>query len=527
MTSLSIRSIAVVTVLMPLSLSAQSQSPTASQLFQEGKFKLAQTVYRSQAAKDPQDIEASIGLLRTDLRLDNWHDAVEVGDKLVATFPRNADASGLYSLALMRAGHPDAATRLADMALNLDARSYWALIASSRVNVWLGHLRTAIHEAQQAVSLNPSGASALYYLLDAQSARDVVPASMPANAIRYFALKPKGHPHEFVMRALPGRMPILQFEVDHPPFQVLSNNANSATAKQTGDVRIPFTMAGGSIVVKCEIDNVPARLLFDTGGGSDITLNNSVALRLNRKPMAHSVVYGVSGYEPVDIYMARRLAIGSTVFGPVAVEGVKKSVPGEFDGILGGAAFLGYSVTIDFATHVIEMSPNASTPPPPPLPGDTLISLPFNIMEGDIVIRASVHGHSGYFILDTGDDEDGTLAAWLGNAIAKDMKPSEFKVINLNARVGLGTTATAQQIRLFNKPLSLHLQTGTGAEHDALLSPSLAANLVDTQISPADDFEVAGLIGIGVIRRFRRVTIDYIRQELTLEVPKPKPQSHQ
>ncbi len=511
---------------LALSYPAASQTPTAGQLFQDGKFKEAQARYSKQLSDQPHDVDSAIGLLRTDLRLDQWHAAEDMGASLVKEFPTNGDIAGLYSMALMRGGRPNEASRWAVAALHLDPRSYWALIASSRINVWQSHLQTAVEQAEQAVAINPTGAAAQYYLLDAQSARDVVPASMPANAVRYFALKPVGHPHAFVMRALPGRMPILKFEVNHPPFQVLGNTAEQAVGHRTAVLTFPFTMVGGSIVLQCKIDNVPARLLFDTGGGSDITLNSSVARRLKLKPMARSVVYGVSGYEPVDIYMAQRLSVGTTVLGPVAVESVKQSVPGEFDGILGGAAFLTYSVTIDFKSHVIRLVPGASAPPPRPLPGDQLITVPFNILEGDVVVRATVMGHAGYFILDTGDDEDGTLAAWLGTAIAGTMKPSQYKVINLNARVGLGTTATAQQIRLFNKPLSLQLQSLGGATHEERLVPSLAANLVDTQISPADDFEMAGLIGIGVIRRFRRITMDYVHGLLTLEIPIAKEGGH-
>ncbi len=497
---------------------AKSQSVSSANLFKAGKFKEAEAHYTRLHAKNPNDEGAAIGLLRTDLRLDRWQSAVNLGAGMVATFPNSADIAGLYSMALMRAGKPEDASQWAAAGRHLNARSYWALVASSRVDVWQSHLDRAVQEAEQAVKEYPGRAAAMYYLLDAQSARDIVPATMPANAMRYFALRPLGHPHDFVMRALPGRMPIMEYEVIHPPFQVIKPVGNESPRNETS-ITFPFKMVGGSIVLSCKIDGVPAQLLFDTGGGSDITLNDSVALKLKAKPMAHSVVYGVSGYEPVDIYMAKTFTVGNATLGPVAVEGVKKGVPGSFDGILGGAAFLSYSVTIDFHDHVIHLVPGATTAPPAALPGDKLFTVPFNILEGDVVVHATIQGHDGYFIVDTGDDEDGTLAAWLGSGIASAMKPSAYRVINLNARVGLGTTATAQQIRLFNKPLSVELASDTGTTLDEKLIPSLAANLVDTQISPADDFEMAGLIGIGVVRRFTRVTIDYVHGLLTLELP--------
>lgn len=481
-------------------------------LFASNQFAAAAEAYKAAVQADPASLTNQIGLIRSLMRLDRWQDALQSSQALVAQSPASGAAHGLLSLALMRAGSPETAKAEATAALQKSPNGYWGLVATGRVDIWDDNRPAARDILQKAVGVHPDWPEARYYLADA-SLEDVITPADVANVEAYVQLNPKGYPNTRAMEVLPTLLPVLRKFVGLKPFVL-----TPAPGGQSTSLTSPFVFSGAYVVVPVTIRGVPLKLLFDTGGGSDIMLDEQAATKVGLPVLARSRVYGVSGVEPNRIYMAPFVGFGGGEFKTAPLESVNSDV-GNFDGIFGGAALDPYVVTMDLSRKQLIVAEGPSAAAPPALHGDRLLQIPFHYMDGDVYVPVTLAGKREWAIVDSGADGYALLSLDLARQLKVGRPASQYQEGNLDARLGIGTSVKQQRFAVMRFPVSLRI---AGIEQEPFkvdLKPALAASLVDDQVSDASIFKVGLMLGSRFLRTAERVTLDYPRHLLTLELP--------
>ncbi|HLH78773.1 MAG TPA: tetratricopeptide repeat protein [Chthonomonas sp.] len=501
-----------------------AQSPDPERLFLQNQFEAAAKAYRQAIQRAPQQIGLRIGLVRTLLRLDLWEDAISAAEGAIRLDPNNADAHGILACALLRAGEPDRAQGEAARSLQLDPKDYWGLIAQGRLYEWNGDDVQARTLLLQATDIHPLWPEAWYYVVDEASNKDTIRLSDFVDLAAYLSLCPKGHPNTLTMEVLPSHLPLLRRLIDHTPFEPLSpiSQIQMKTAETDGGVQsftVPVELVGNYVVVPVQIGDVQARLMFDTGGGADITLNTSVADRLQLPLISRSLIYGVNGKEPTRIYLAPRMQMGPETFATIPIE-TTSNLPGNFDGILGVSAFTDYVITIDYTKKTLLFARGKDAKAPPPEPGDYSVTIPFHLQEGDIVVHTLFNTQSTWSLVDTGADAEGLVSLRLARLLQQKLGPNSARELQIQGQFGIGNSDTHQKVMVFREPLTLQIESQEGTRLKWQINPAIGADLLDSQINPAEDFEFGGLLGTGFVASAKRATIDYPHRLLVLEYAK-------
>lgn len=503
--------------------SPTAQSPDPEQLFLQNQFEAAAKAYRQAIQRAPQQIGLRIGLVRTLLRLDRWEEAISEAEAAIRLDPRNADAHGILACALLRAGEPDHAQDEASRSLQLDPKDYWGLIAQGRLYEWNGDDARARTLLLQATDIHPLWPEAWYYVVDEASNKDTLGLSDFVDLASYLSLCPKGHPNTLTMEALPSHLPLLRRLINRTPFEPIAPISQSQMkAVETGGVQsftVPVELAGNYVVVPVQIGDVQARLMFDTGGGADITLSSALADKLQLPLISRSLIYGVNGKEPTRIYLAPSMQMGTETFATIPIE-TSSSLPGNFDGILGVSAFTDYVITIDYTKKTLLFARGKDAKAPPPEPDDYSVTIPFHLQEGDIVVRTLFNAQPTWSLVDTGADAEGLVSLRLARLLQQKMGANSARELQIQGQFGIGTSDTHQKVIVFREPLTLQIESQEGTPLKWQINPAFGADLLDLQINPAEDFEFGGLLGTGFVASAKRATIDYPHRLLVLEYAK-------
>lgn len=500
---------------------AQGTVDEADRLFSAGRFEPARAAYAREVSADPRRFAARAGLIRSLMRLDRWEETLKAAHAASDAFPNEADAHALLSLALMRGGQPDDAATEAAAAQKLAPSGYWSLVAAGRVQAWNNQDKLAVSTFRQATTVDSARPEAWYYLIDSTNSSEIRPSDLD-DVATYIGLKPTGHPHDLARDLIPSRLPLLRSFLNDPPFRAETPERDtllkSADRGETPPVAftVPIQRVGDYLGVSVLLQGQRLQLLYDTGGGSDLTLNQAAADRLKLTSLGRTNVYGVSGKEGARLYKADTLRMGSETFRSIPIEAVGDGVP-SFDGILGGSAFDHYAVTIDFKQNTLTLARGGEAPPP--LAGDRLITVPFHYVDGDMVIPVTLDGRSGWAVVDTGSENYVLLSLHLARKIAASRRKDRSREAAIGGKMGIGATVTNQTMLAFADPVSLRIDGTSGAPLNARIDPAVGAAPLDTQVSPATDFELDGLIGVPFLSTARRVTFDYPHRRLTLEFP--------
>lgn len=508
-----------VIVASPMRVQA-SEPPAPDQLFTQNRFKEARAAYTAILKYDFKQIAPRLGLIRTLFRLDSWREALTTATETVELAPKDADAHGLLSLALMRAGMPEKAAAEAKTALQLNGESYWALVAVGRMLLWDFKRPEAQEILHHAARLHPDWPEAWYNLVDASG--DEVTEENLKDIVTYLHLAPKGHPNDLATEALPTRLAFIRdFLNDQPYHEVSPLTALQMRAVDKGDEsNVEFTTtierSGDYVILPIKVNDQKLRVLFDTGGGFEITLDKKTSEKLGLPVLYKSIVRGVSGKEPSKLYKAKSLGIGDQVFGGIPVEGIENEL-GDFDGVFGVTNLDHYAVIIDFEHNKLTLKRGKTAGAPPAPEGRHLLTLPFHYVDGDIFVPVTVEGRSVWAIVDTGADAYALLSLRTARLIAAGRNKSTFKEGVLPGRFGIGTSDTKQTVLAFLDPIALTVENTSGSPFNGKIVPAAGASPLDDQISPASDFEVGALLGIGFLTTAKRVTFDYPHRLMTLE----------
>lgn len=512
-------------------VTSPARTGSAAKLYAEGKYTQARAAFLAEREQAPDNLALQQGYIRTLHRLDDWKPALAEARALVARNPDSAEAHGLLSVLLMRAGLPDEANRAAEFALNKNPQQVDALITRARIQLWNRKLTDARNSLRQALSIQPTNIDAAYYLSDTYG--DLVSPDLLKDIDTYIALKPKGHPHDIAMETLPSLRTFIPNFLNDPPFHA-SAPVSETDLKQadTGDKPIttftsPFETSGNYVIMPARIDGQLVRLLFDTGGGFSIALYKKAASRLKLEAMGKSFVRGVNGREASVQAKANTMQVGNETFRAIPID-MLNSNNGDEDGIFGVSNFDQYAVTIDFKSREISLARGKNAVAPPTKEGNKSYQVPFHLMSGDILLPIQVEGESLWALLDTGADAEMILSLDVARSIAARRNANSFLERRMDAQVGLGNTVKQQNLLIFKDPVQISIPTNTtndtnhisipdGMAYKTKIGLAVGADLVDTQVSPSMMFQIGGILGIEFLRKATRVTIDYPHRLLTLE----------
>jgi tetratricopeptide (TPR) repeat protein len=500
-------------------------------LFADGKFNQAHDAYAIALKRDPKNVALHIAQLRTLLRLDNdrWREAIAEGKAAIGFAPQSADLHGLYSLALMRGGRPDAAAAEAKRALDLNPNSYFGLIASGRVSVWNEKDAEALTPLRHAVDLRPDQPDAYYYLLNAlaPSQRDEALKYIKA----YVKLKPKGHPHDWALDGLANTLigKGSEDKVSKRRIEREGGEADIKAADQGTQRPVVFTTPidrhGDDIILPVMINGARFRLLFDTGAGHGVVLTEEAMSRLSLPTLGQSLSRGVSGKEVSQIYHADTMTVGRQSYRNVVLESMTANL-GDHDGLFGGANFEDCAVTIDFEKNIMTLARGKNAAAPPPAEGNHVMTVPFHNLDGYLMvpIRLADRTETEWGLLDTGAQGLGVLSLITARDLAKKLVTGGqddlvYKEVTVNQRLGVGNSAPSFTALVFRFAVDLALCQNGGTPFFMELQPLYGASMIDEQISRNFDFHLSAIVGISYLTNARRVTIDYPHHLLTMEFP--------
>ena len=489
-----------------------SATPTGDTLFIAGQFEPARQAFIDAAKASPEDIAPHLSLIRTLLRQDNWPDAVSEAQATTAKFPSSADAHGLLSLALIRAGWLEGYAGEAARSLALDPKDYWGLVATGRAQEWDGKILLARAPFRQAAAAHPEWPEAWMGLTETLSTK-LEPMEKAGAVAAYLKLSPHGQPHdrlrERLSEATRSAEAIRQGFGTGTLFEhTLPLGKSGAAATET----IPITFAGAYVLLPVKINGIPLHLIWDTGAGGKITLNSSAARSLKLPPLVHSFTRGVSGREDSDVLKAESLTLGERTYHTVLI-GTISDLPGSADGLFGGNILRDTVVTVDFAASTMQLASGEPAAAPPVLPGDKSVTLPFHVSGGHLYTPVSVQTKRLWALLDTG-----ASVTHLSLREAKDLlqkvPKAQLRSGTVKSRMGIGKTNQLVDYLAARSTLDLTL-----SQFPPTSFPMAALGLseLDREVSPGVDFEIGLLLGMSSLTHARRFTLDYPHRQLIFE----------
>lgn len=532
---------------------------SGSQLFADGKFNQARDAFASAVRSDPKNPVLRVGLLRTYLRLDDWQNCVSEGQKAIVALPSNADAHGLLSMALMRGGRPRQAESEANKALALDAKSYYGLVARGRVLTFNEQKGEAREVLTRAFNLHPEWPDAPFYLLRVLEEKTSDEEEQKIYKA-YAKTHPKGHPHDRTMDSLSRALDTYNpnnsreaGEADKTPgdkkpdgdkkaegdkkpgkkkeamtFEAIGAiNEQKLKDADEGKIKpititIPFERYKAdnqTVLIPLSINGVTMRLLFDTGAGHSISVAGDAAERLNLPAIYKTYARGVSGKEEVRVSRAKEMKIGPQMFKNIPVDTTANAISPAFDGLIGGAVFEEYAVTIDYENNNLVLTRGKTAAAPAPEEGNHITTVPFHDFGGYIIVPLKLEDRSEaeWGLLDTGAQGMGVLSYITASQLAKKQHSDAQAKVHIDRRLGVGTSSTGFDAILFEFAIDLGLVYNAGTPYFMEMTPIYGASMIDSEVNRSFDFHLSAIVGISYLAEAKRITFDYPHHLLTME----------
>ncbi len=510
-----------------LTFTVRAAASPADTFFEKGEFAKASSACLAEIHTHPHSAALHLEEARILLRLDNWQRAVAQAQSAEKLKPGSADAHGLLSVALMRAGEPAEAAAEARKAAALQPSGYYSLLAQARLDYWNDDNTGAKNLLEKAVQLYPARPGAYAYLLPLFNSVDHKGAYAYLSA--YLKLHPQGYPHKQILEQLHAVIQHLspfyaKKEGNKPGFPdhsigSISADSSGGAAQGISACTLQIEQRNDSILLPVTIQGKRFLLLLDTGAGYGVGLVNSAAQRLNLPVEGSAVLQGVSGSETDKTYHANTMQVGSDLFHKVEVTSMSSLPDQRIDGLIGGGNFSNSVLTLDFANSSLTIQQGPGAQAPAPMEGDHVMQVPFHFYHGYIFVSALLADSSkpSWELLDTGAQPLGVLSLVTAHQLAKKQRKDSWAQITINQRLGVGNTATGFTALVFRFAVDLTMAHTTGTPFLMEMNPIFGASMMDTQISPEFGFQLSGIVGFPYLTNAKRVSIDYPHRLLTME----------
>jgi len=179
------------------------------------------------------------------------------------------------------------------------------------------------------------------------------------------------------------------------------DTGNAKIDAPDGTTRIPFELLNNHIYATATVDGQTLRLLVDTGGLN--ALSPAATQRLGLAMEGELAAQGV-GEKSAEVRFARarRLELGamhfdSPLFYVTDLGEIAKSEGQSFDGLVGYEVFRRFSVTIDYAGHMLMLTDPARFAPPA-----GASALDFTLADREPIVTGTLDGMPVRIGIDTG-----------------------------------------------------------------------------------------------------------------------------
>ncbi len=468
---------------------AQLQLQLATLLFEETRFAEALEAYRR--ALDSPDTEfalrARIGLVRTALRIGQFHEAQREAVSLRTIAPRNADAISASADALWSAGLFDEAEQSWQDALAIAPDSSRARHGLARALASESRLDDALNEAQAALKAAPRDGE-LHHTVGAIFERMRRYEQAAAAYTNYINLLPNKERSD---KAAWSRAQV-RFLKSFGEREPIALDPASADRLHTVD----FRLVDDKVIVKVRVNGGRWQdFVLDTGS-EQTTISRQTASSAGVRPVTYTLSAGVGevGLRGLQIGRLDQFEVGTLKLENVPVlikapplRGIPKRETESFSPLA-----LGLSMTIDYEARKLTIGQK--------LPEErAAFTLPMRHHRLAMVRGLINEKHPTYFVIDTGGE-----------------------VISIS-------TATAEALQSQpQRKIALKVYGTSGWDRDAFLLPGV--NLKFKEIAYANfsvvvlnlrapsillGFEVGGIVGHRFLSPYR-VSMDLERSELRM-----------
>ncbi len=301
------------------------------------------------------------------------------------------------------------------------------------------------------------------------------------------------------------------------PFQ---HTPAGTTESSLDSVTFPIDFVGNYIVFPVTINGTRFRLLFDTGGGNDITLSRDAMRRLHLSALMHTFIRGVNGKEKSETYKADTMTVGGKTYHSIRIE-TAGFAPDSMDGIIGGDIFRDCLVSLDIKAGTATLTQNSSAQPPAPRPGNGSVTVPLRFYHDDLYVLVLLNNLPFWSLLDTGAEET-TLSLRVAHEQLQEIPKEQIHSGSFSDRSGIGDTDRRVEYLASRDESTLAISQNPPV---SIPMPTIGDSIMDREVSPSADFEIGMFLGMSSLSYAERLTFDYPRRLLTFEyyVPPPPP----
>ncbi len=271
-------------------------------------------------------------------------------------------------------------------------------------------------------------------------------------------------------------------------------------------VRVPVEFVSNAIFIPVAVNGEPVSMILDTGATMSV-LSTPVVEELGIAPEGVGGGAGTGGLGEVHILTVESLEIGGLIImGPTLVaidlSGFSWHFGREWGGILGYELFARTVVEIDYGSGTLTLHDPETYTAPEPEPG-VVVVLPLELGEGLPTVEAEFDGIRGRFTVDLGNLNYMTIHRPAVVEYGLQERYPDYRPLMVS---GFGGTNRHRLVELGE----LRLGSVNIPSPLAILASEVEGALART-------WEV-GNIGQDILKRFRRVTLDYPGGRLILEM---------
>ncbi|MGI8997007.1 MAG: aspartyl protease family protein [Pyrinomonadaceae bacterium] len=488
-----------------LASGGEKQLARAHRAVRQGEFEAAEKLYRELIAKDPQDLQARLGLSFALLKQRKLQDAFDAAARVIAVDPTLPRAHALLGAALLAGGDFALSVEEFKTALSFNGDEALAIAGLAMIDFHENRPSLALAGLRRAMHIDPNEPDYLFNF-----------AKAAARSERY---REAADAYEDFLRIAPktdaDRRAYIRGLIDF--LRYLGTQRQLYDANGAARVQIPFEIVNNRPVINIRINHSKETLRFviDTGSGMCV-VSEEAAKRIGLRSVARGgTARAVGGGGRFDIVYG---FLSSLHMGEARVENVPiyirhfHSTQEQIDGYVGLSILAKYLATMDYGTRTLFIDRDARLAVPSIEPLSTTAQpAPANAIE--LPIRSTANG------------------IWCGVVkLAGVEKPQHF-IIDTGATITVVSEALSKRETLerFVQKRRLKVYGAAGVAEDVplLLLPrvavgpyayqNLSAAVLDMEaINETSGFEQSGILG-GNILRFFRVTFDFARGVLRLE----------
>lgn len=422
-------------------------------------------------------------------KADDWRAGLTMADAAFAEYPDNAMLSGRLVRAYWRGGQLEKAETIADT-IEIDKADAPALTAYIDVQLARGKREEAIAAARKLEELGPTNAHEFYYLLavrlEQQRYEDLPDLIRKAEKLIDPA---NGYPEIYLEEVLDG-LPEFFEGIGPKPMNQISRYG-AAPMPMISTLRLPQCSA----LIN---GKGPYRLIIDTGGSINLSLDDDIAEELGLKSYGKAGIRGISGKQDSEQSLVDELVIGDIVLKRVMTRtfAVPDMIAVSADGIIGTGMFSQARLCFDFETARLTVSPSgegaaAGREVPLRIVGDAKLIAPILLQD-----RAALA------LLDSGAD-----VAALSPSALKELFPNREPMTINAAGMGVGEGSSAG-ISL-NPGVKLTCWDRTFDNYSGI-----GLNVLDDLLSPILGIQTQVLVGMPILSQMKTLTIDYPQRRM-------------